>query len=101
MAQASQFQEHISVIGALRENYRRPDDAAAVASVVRSQQNAAAACSQREDEVKEAIKGARDRLPSSQPTRRRLPRSPPLGAVRPCWASPPPSLHPLPNLPQS
>ena len=54
----AQFQEHLSVIAALKENYKRPEDAAAVASVVRSQQNAAAACSQREDEVKVAIKGA-------------------------------------------
>ncbi|PRW57531.1 kinetochore Spc24-like [Chlorella sorokiniana] len=61
---AAQFAEHLSVISALKDNYTRPDDAQAVASVVRSQQNAAAACSQREDEVKEAIKELTGRVRS-------------------------------------
>lgn len=53
------FSEHLGVISALRENYARGEDAAAVASLVRSQQEVAAACSGREERVQEAIKGER------------------------------------------
>lgn len=56
-AEAEPFAEHSGVMSALRDNYARPDDANAVAGLVRSQQEVAAACSQREDQVKEAIKG--------------------------------------------
>lgn len=51
------FAEHLGVIQALRDNYARTEDANAVAGLVRSQQEVAAACSQREDQVKETIKG--------------------------------------------
>lgn len=60
MASAAQdvFDEHLGVISALRDNYARTEDASAVAGLVRAQQEVAAACSQREEQVKEAIKGA-------------------------------------------
>ncbi|EFN55001.1 hypothetical protein CHLNCDRAFT_52771 [Chlorella variabilis] len=58
MASAAQdvFDEHLGVISALRDNYARTEDASAVAGLVRAQQEVAAACSQREEQVKEAIK---------------------------------------------
>ena len=67
MATAAQdvFTEHLGVISALRDNYARTEDATAVASLVRGQQEVAAACEQREDQVKETIRG-RD---SGQPAR--------------------------------
>lgn len=52
------FTEHLGVIAALRDNYQRQDDQAAVAGLVLAQQEAAASCSEREDAVKAAIKGA-------------------------------------------
>lgn len=52
------FSEHLGVISALRDNYQRTEDAVAVAGVVRAQQEVAAACSAREKQVKETIKGA-------------------------------------------
>jgi hypothetical protein len=60
MATAAQdvFTEHLGVISALRDNYARTEDATAVACLVRAQQEVAAACGQREDQVKETIKGA-------------------------------------------
>jgi hypothetical protein len=51
------FNEHLGVIQALRDNYARNEDAAAVSSLVRAQQEVSAACSQREKQVKETIKG--------------------------------------------
>lgn len=57
-AQDGVFAEHLSVIAALRDNYARAEDASAVAGLVRAQQDVAAACSQREEQVKDAIKGA-------------------------------------------
>lgn len=56
------FAEHLGVISALRDNYARTEDAAAVAGLVRTQQEVAAACSAREEQVKEVIKGERLRL---------------------------------------
>jgi hypothetical protein len=53
------FQEHLSVISALRDNYARTEDANAVAGLVRAQREVAASCKQREDQVKESIKGER------------------------------------------
>lgn len=60
MAAAAQdvFSEHLGVIAALRDNYQRTDDAAAVAGLVRAQQEVAAACSGQEEQVKQTIKGA-------------------------------------------
>lgn len=60
MAAAAQdvFSEHLGVIAALRDNYQRTEDAAAVAGLVRAQQEVAAACSAREEQVKQTIKGA-------------------------------------------
>ena len=51
------FTEHLGVISALRDNYARQEDASAVAGLVRAQQEAAAASTQREDQAKSAIKG--------------------------------------------
>ncbi|KAL4857281.1 hypothetical protein ACK3TF_002572 [Chlorella vulgaris] len=56
------FAEHLGVIQALRDNYARTEDANAVAGLVRSQQEVAAACSQREDQVKETIKELTNRV---------------------------------------
>ncbi|KAL4452276.1 hypothetical protein ABPG75_007938 [Micractinium tetrahymenae] len=50
------FAEHLGVISALRENYMRTEDAVAVTGLVRAQQEVAAACSAREQQVKEVIK---------------------------------------------
>lgn len=53
------FGEHLGVIGALSDNYARNEDAAALAGVVRTQQDVAAACEAREEQVKEIVRGGR------------------------------------------
>ena len=52
------FEEHLGVITALRENYMRRDDAMTVANINSLREQVAQLCRAREDEVKEAIKGA-------------------------------------------
>ena len=51
------FDEHLSVIAALRDNYVRKDDAAAVLGIQRVQQEIAQLCSGREEHVKQSIRG--------------------------------------------
>ena len=82
------FTEHLGVISALRENYARTEDASAVAGVVRAQQEVAAACSEREQQVKEAIKGMYRGLPGRPTTRtgRRWRRRPPCPIYSICYA---------------
>jgi hypothetical protein len=60
MALAAQdvFAEHLGVISALRDNYARTEDAAALAGLVAAQRESATACEEREQRVKEAIRGA-------------------------------------------
>lgn len=86
MATAAQdvFTEHLGVISALRDNYARTEDATAVAGLVRAQQEVAAACVQREDQVKETIKGAWGREGLGRLARR------PAAALLPPPPSPPP-----------
>lgn len=56
------FAEHLGVISALCDNYERTEDAAAVAGLVRAQHEVAAACTAREQQVKEVIKGKEEKL---------------------------------------
>lgn len=61
------FNEHLGVIQALRDNYARNEDAAAVATLVKTQQELSAACSQREKHVKETIKREDGRSSAMRP----------------------------------
>ncbi len=54
------FGEHLGVISALCDNYARTEDAAAVAGLVRAQHEVAAACTAREEQVKEVIRGKQE-----------------------------------------
>lgn len=59
LAAENVFEEHLGVIEALKDNYTRQDDAAAVAGVNGLREELAQLCAAREDEVKAAIRGAR------------------------------------------
>ena len=58
LAAENVFEEHLGVIEALKDNYTRQDDAAAVAGVNSLREELAQLCATREDEVKAAIRGA-------------------------------------------
>ena len=59
-ATADAFEEHLCVIAALKDSYMRRDDAASVEQINTMTEELAQLCTVREDEVKAAIKGARD-----------------------------------------
>jgi hypothetical protein len=51
------FEEHLSVIAALRDNYARRDDVGSVSAIFKLQEELAALCSSREEQARSAIKG--------------------------------------------
>lgn len=51
------FEEHLSVIEALNDNYARKDDAKVVLAVEAAQQEIANLCSSREEDIKRSIRG--------------------------------------------
>jgi kinetochore protein Spc24 len=57
MATQDVFEEHLGVIAALKDNYARKDDAHAVSSVLKLQEEISQLCCTREEQVKTAIKG--------------------------------------------
>ena len=95
---ADVFDEHLSVISALRDNYARKEDVNAVAAVGSMQAEIAQLCSGREEDVKQAIRGEWPRrlrlAPAVGAPRRAGPPLPSPPSSSPCLpppASPPPA----------